>query len=721
MASSDDTEGSLTPVDFIQLQHYMEYSSLQVKDVIKEFHPGGRLAQHSFGECVDAVGFCLFLKTYLEADDFPADFCQRLFRYFQHVEQDGSTKSQLPKGGGVFLRDVSCYFSVLEEGQPREKLEFTFKLYDKDCNQLLDSSEVDRIITQMMRAADYLGWDVTELRPVLKDMMTAIDVDDSGTVTLEEWVKGGMNNVPLLVLLGLKMTERDGQHIWRMKHFNKPTYCSVCQSMLLGLGKQGLCCTCCKYTVHSQCANKNPEPCARTFVKSKKEIGVASHDWIRADCKSTKCHVCHKKIKTLAGRRCVWCTEMRHDECVSSGSSSCDCGPLRDHILPPWAIYALSKEEDTSLLNVTPDGHVLQILPIPDAHPLLVFVNPKSGGKQGERVLRKFQYLLNPRQVYNLSNGGPAPGLHFFRNLREYRILACGGDGTVGWILDAIDKEDLQVCPHVAVLPLGTGNDLARCLRWGGGYEGSDLREILKEIENSELIAMDRWSIQVIPEDPQEVGDPVPYEIINNYFSIGVDASIAHRFHSMREKHPQRFNSRMKNKLWYFEFATSETISSSCKKLRDCLLIECCGRTLDLSSMSLEGIAVLNIPSMHGGSNLWGESKKPDNVSEVQHSGVITDRELLKTIPQDMSDKRLEVVGLEGVIEMGQIYTGLKSAGHRLAQTSQITIKTIKALPMQIDGEPWMQPPCTIHITHKNQANMLMAAPAKSSGFFHLK
>lgn len=48
---------------------------------------------------VDAVGFCLFLKTYLGVEDFPADFCQRLFRYFQQVEQDGFIKGPLPKAG----------------------------------------------------------------------------------------------------------------------------------------------------------------------------------------------------------------------------------------------------------------------------------------------------------------------------------------------------------------------------------------------------------------------------------------------------------------------------------------------------------------------------------------------------------------------------------------------------------------------------------------------
>lgn len=44
------------------------------------------------------------------------------------------------------------------------------------------------------------------------------------------------------------------------------------------------------------------------------------------------------------------------------------------------------------------------------------------------------------------------------------------------------------------MLPLGTGNDLSRILRWGKGYAGEDLYDYVKQVEESSgILPFDRY------------------------------------------------------------------------------------------------------------------------------------------------------------------------------------------------------------------------------------
>uniref|UniRef100_A0A8D1K9I4 Diacylglycerol kinase n=1 Tax=Sus scrofa TaxID=9823 RepID=A0A8D1K9I4_PIG len=261
-------------------------------------------------------------------------------------------------------------------------------------------------------------------------------------------------------------------------------------------------------------------------------------------------------------------------------------------------------------------GRPFVIKPIssPLMKPLLVFVNPKSGGNQGTKVLQMFMWYLNPRQVFDLSQEGPKDALELYRKVPNLRILACGGDGTVGWILSILDELQLSPQPPVGVLPLGTGNDLARTLNWGGGYTDEPVSKILCQVEDGTIVQLDRWNLHVernpdLP--PEELEDGVcklPLNVFNNYFSLGFDAHVTLEFHESREANPEKFNSRFRNKMFYAGAAFSDFLQRSSRDLSKHVKVVCDGTDLTpkIQELKFQCIVFLNIPRYCAGTMPWG-------------------------------------------------------------------------------------------------------------------
>jgi hypothetical protein len=114
--------------------------------------------------------------------------------------------------------------------------------------------------------------------------------------------------------------------------------------------------------------------------------------------------------------------------------------------------------------------------------PLLCFVNKKSGGNQGMQALNSLRMLLNPLQIFDVHNCDSAAVLRTFSVLPRLRVLVAGGDGTVAAIIKSSLTLDSEKRPPIAILPLGTGNDLARTLGWGGTADIDNLASTLLDV-----------------------------------------------------------------------------------------------------------------------------------------------------------------------------------------------------------------------------------------------
>ncbi|XP_032437140.1 diacylglycerol kinase zeta isoform X2 [Xiphophorus hellerii] len=539
-----------------------------------------------------------------------------------------------------------------------------------------------------------------------------------------------------------------GEHIW-FEASVSGDFCYVgeqyCVAKSLQKSVPRMKCAGCKISVHVMCMEQLEKinfRCKPSFrepaSRAVREANVVRHHWVHRRRQTGKCRQCGKGFqqkftfhsKEIVAISCSWCKQAYHNKVtcfmLQQIEECCSLGAHAAVIVPPtWIIRvrkpqtslkSSKKKKRTSLKcnKSTKKGAELQdgrwkpflVKPLPSQlmKPLLVFVNPKSGGNQGAKIIQSFMWYLNPRQVFDLTKGGPREGLEMYSKVPNLRILACGGDGTVGWILSVLDQLKLRPQPPVAILPLGTGNDLARTLNWGGGYTDEPITKILSHVEDGNVVQLDRWNLNVEPnaearpeERDDQQTDKLPIDVFNNYFSLGFDAHVTLGFHESREANPEKFNSRFRNKMFYAGTAFSDFLSGSSKDLAKHIRVVCDGTdlTAKVQEMKLQCLLFLNIPRYCAGTTPWG------NPSESQ------DFE-----PQRHDDGCIEVIGFT-MTSLATLQVG--GHGERLHQCKEVTLTTFKSIPMQVDGEPCKLAPSIIRINLRNQANMVQKAKRRIS------
>uniref|UniRef100_A0A8C9YFL1 Diacylglycerol kinase n=1 Tax=Sander lucioperca TaxID=283035 RepID=A0A8C9YFL1_SANLU len=539
-----------------------------------------------------------------------------------------------------------------------------------------------------------------------------------------------------------------GDHIWFETNVSGD-YCYVgeqhCIAKALQKSVSRRKCAACKIVAHTICIEQLEKinfRCKPSFRESSsrniREPIVVRHHWVHRRRQEGKCKQCGKGFqqkfafhsKEIVAISCSWCKQAYHNKVscfmLQQIEEACPIGAHAALIVPPTWIIRVRRNQSSmksskkkkrasfkrkSSKKGPEEGRqwkpfLIRPIPSPLMKPLLVFVNPKSGGNQGNKILQSFMWYLNPRQVFDLSQGGPHEGLELYRKVHNLSILACGGDGTVGWILSCLDELALNPQPPVAVLPLGTGNDLARTLNWGGGYTDEPLSKILSHVEDGTVVQLDRWNLRVEPnhsagaEPDEQQTDKLPLDVFNNYFSLGFDAHVTLEFHESRgiiANLTSFFNSRFRNKMFYAGTAFSDFLMRSSKDLSKHIKVVCDGTDLTskVQDLKLQCLVFLNIPRYCAGTTPWG------------NPGEHHDFE-----PQRHDDGYIEVIGFT-MTSLATLQVG--GHGERLNQCREVTLTTTKPLPVQVDGEPCRLAPSVIHISLRNQANMVQKTKRRTS------
>jgi diacylglycerol kinase (ATP) len=287
---------------------------------------------------------------------------------------------------------------------------------------------------------------------------------------------------------------------------------------------------------------------------------------------------------------------------------------------------------------------------------LLFIVNAASGGRRGSAL------LAHLRESVGEGRALPFVPAELDTTLARCRAeglaaIACGGDGTAAAVLDAAWRAGGAV--PVGVVPLGTGNDLARSLGWSAS--GAPPLERLRAAGERRL---DRWLLRGPLSRPWF-----------NYISFGYDARVVRRFHAMRAHHPGLFLGAALNKALYGMSSLAERVSPLSGGL------ELLGPPALAVPAWAAGVVLANIASYAGGTRL-GPAIAPD-------------------------DGRVDAFALPAGLSLGLALGGVRVA-RRLGAHRDLRLRLSRPLALQVDGEPLLAPAGRYEVAHEGTVPVLI-------------
>ncbi|GAB2291500.1 Diacylglycerol kinase 4 [Dionaea muscipula] len=378
----------------------------------------------------------------------------------------------------------------------------------------------------------------------------------------------------------------------------------------------------------------------------------------------------------------------------------------------------------------------------PPESPLVVFINSRSGGRRGPELMQRLQHLIGEEQVFDLKDVKPdefvqyglgsleqlaSNGDYCAKETREkIRVVVAGGDGTVGWLLGSLgelQKQGREPIPPVAVIPLGTGNDLSRSFGWGGSFPfawKAAVKRSLHRASSGPICRLDSWQASITMPAGGVVELPYSFKsteectldqglvtegvlpekvscfdaVFYNYFSIGMDAQVAYSFHHLRNEKPYLAQGPIANKIIYSGYScTQGWFFTPC-----------------VSDPGLRGLKnILRIHIKRANSAEWEQIRVPSNVRSVvclnlhhyasgrQPWGNLSPEYLERRgfVEAHADDGLVEIFGLKHGWHASFVMVELINAKH-IAQAAAIRLEVRGGdwtqSFMQMDGEPWKQP-----------------------------